>query len=181
MKDKISKVLISENDIQLKVKELADKISADYSDLDPVIICILKGAVIFTCDLIKKMTIPVELDFMALSSYGYSTKSSGVVKIKKDIDSDISGRHIIIVEDIVDSGLTLKYIDEYFIKHNCASVKICALLDKPEAHKTDIDIDYLGFEVGNEFVVGYGLDYSQKFRNLPYIGILKEEIYNNKE
>lgn len=178
MKDKIARILISKEEIEQKVKELAARISADYQSEIPVVICILKGAVMFMSDLIKQITVPVEIDFMSLSSYGNSTKSSGVVRIKKDIDCDISGRHVIIVEDIVDSGLTLKYIDEYFIKHNCASVRICALLDKPEAHKTEIDLDYVGFEVGNEFLVGYGLDYAQQYRNLPYIGILRKEVYS---
>ncbi len=174
----IKEVLLDEPAIQKKVKEIAGQISADYKNKFPVMICILKGGVLFLTDLIKNISIPVELDFMALSSYGDTTKSSGVVKIKKDIDVDIAGRHVIIVEDIVDSGLTLKYINDYFKQHKPASIKICTLLDKPKAHKTKIHIDYLGFEVGNEFVVGYGLDYAQKYRNLPYIGILKEEIYS---
>ena len=177
MEQDIDRILISEAEIIAKIEELAIKISNDYKDKFPVIICILKGAVLFMSDLIKNLKIPVEIDFMALSSYGNSTKSSGVVRIKKDIDVDISGRDVIIVEDIIDSGLTLKYIDDYFMKHNCKTIKICTLLDKPEAHKTDLTIDYVGFEIGNEFVVGYGLDYAQKYRNLPYIGILKQEIY----
>ncbi|MCK4654849.1 MAG: hypoxanthine phosphoribosyltransferase [Candidatus Cloacimonetes bacterium] len=178
MKTDIAEVLLDEQTIQNKVMELGKKISEDYKDKNPVMVCILKGGVIFLTDLIKNISIPLELDFMSLSSYGDTTKSSGVVKIKKDIDVDITGRHVIIIEDIVDSGLTLKYINEYFKRHKPASVKICALLDKPEAHKTDIYIDYKGFKVGNEFVVGYGLDYAQKYRNLPYIGILKKEIYS---
>lgn len=178
MKTDIAEVLLDEQTIQNKVMELGKKISEDYKNKNPVMVCILKGGVIFLTDLIKNISIPLELDFMSLSSYGDTTKSSGVVKIKKDIDVDITGRHVIIIEDIVDSGLTLKYINEYFKRHKPASVKICALLDKPEAHKTDIHIDYKGFDVGNEFVVGYGLDYAQKYRNLPYIGILKKEIYS---
>ncbi len=178
MKTDIAEVLLDEQTIQNKVMELGKKISEDYKDKNPVMVCILKGGVIFLTDLIKNISIPLELDFMSLSSYGDTTKSSGVVKIKKDIDVDITGRHVIIIEDIVDSGLTLKYINEYFKRHKPASVKICALLDKPEAHKIDIYINYKGFEVGNEFVVGYGLDYAQKYRNLPYIGILKKEIYS---
>ncbi len=178
MKNDLEKIIINEATLQKKVQELADQISLEYSGKKPVIICILRGAVIFVSDLVKKITIPVEIDFMSLSSYGNSTKSSGVVKIKKDIDTDIFGRDIIIVEDIVDSGLTLKYINEYFMKHNPNSVKICTLLDKPKAHKTDIKIDYVGFNIGNEFVVGYGLDFAQKYRNLPFIGILKREIYS---
>ena len=179
MKADMAKILIDEDTLQTRVRELAEIISRDYAGKFPVIICILKGGVIFMTDLIKNMTIPVEIDFLSLSSYGDSTKSSGVVHIKKDIDADIQNRHVIIVEDIIDSGLTLKYINEYFRQHQPASVKICTLLDKPEAHQTDMKIDYAGFEVGNEFVVGYGLDYAQKYRNLPYIGILKEEIYKS--
>ncbi|MCK4694485.1 MAG: hypoxanthine phosphoribosyltransferase [Candidatus Cloacimonetes bacterium] len=178
MKTDIAEVLLDEQTIQNKVMELGKKISEDYKDKNPVMVCILKGGVIFLTDLIKNISIPLELDFMSLSSYGDTTKSSGVVKIKKDIDVDITERHVIIIEDIVDSGLTLKYINEYFKRHKPASVKICALLDKPGAHKTDIYIDYKGFEVGNEFVVGYGLDYREEYRNLPFIGILKKEIYS---
>jgi hypoxanthine phosphoribosyltransferase len=177
MKNDLARILFDEATIQKRVKELGEQISKDYKGIVPVMICILKGGVIFLTDLIKNVSIPVELDFMALSSYGDTTKSSGVVKIKKDIDIDITGRHVIIIEDIVDSGLTLQYLNDYFKQHKTASTKICALLDKPKAHKTEIHIDYLGFEVGNEFVVGYGLDYAQKYRNLPYIGILKKEIY----
>ncbi|MCF7858149.1 MAG: hypoxanthine phosphoribosyltransferase [Candidatus Cloacimonetes bacterium] len=177
MKNDIEKILLTKEEIQDKVKMIGEQISQDYKDKTPVLVCILKGGVIFLSDLMKHISIPINIDFMSVSSYGDSTKSSGVVKIKKDIDIDISNRHVLIIEDIVDSGLTLKYINNYFTNHNVASVKLCALLDKPEAHKSDLDIDYLGFEVGNEFVVGYGLDYAQEYRNLPYIGILKKEIY----
>lgn len=178
MKNDIKKILITETEIQEKIKQLGEQISKDYKGKTPVLICILKGGIVFLSDLMRNISIQVELDFMSLSSYGNSTKSSGVVKIKKDIDVDISNRDVIIIEDIVDSGLTLKYLNEYFKQHNSTSVKICALLDKPKAHQIDIKIDYVGFEIGNEFVVGYGLDYSQKYRNLPYIGILKKEIYS---
>ncbi len=178
MRNDIEKILITESEIQEKIKQLGEQISRDYKGKNPVLICILKGGIVFLSDLMRNISTPVELDFMSLSSYGDSTKSSGVVKIKKDIDVDITNRDVIIIEDIVDSGLTLKYLNEYFKHHNSASIKICALLDKPNAHQIDIKIDYLGFEVGNEFVVGYGLDYSQKYRNLPYIGILKKEIYS---
>ncbi len=178
MRNDIEKILKTETEIKDKIKQLGDKISKDYEGKNPVLICILKGGIVFLSDLMRSISINVELDFMSLSSYGDSTKSSGVVRIKKDIDVDISNRDVIIVEDIVDSGLTLKYLNEYFLQHNSASIRICTLLDKPNAHKTDIKIDYVGFEVGNEFVVGYGLDYAQKYRNLPYIGILKKEIYS---
>lgn len=178
MRNDIEKILKTETEIKEKIKQLGEQISKDYEGKNPVMICILKGGIVFLSDLMRNISIQVELDFMSLSSYGDSTKSSGVVRIKKDIDVDISNRDVIIVEDIVDSGLTLKYLNEYFMQHNPASVKICTLLDKPKAHKIDIKIDYVGFEVGNEFVVGYGLDYAQKYRNLPYIGILKKEIYS---
>lgn len=177
MKNDIKKIVMTAEVLKKRVNEMGAEISKNYVGKNPVIICILKGSAIFTADLVRAIDIPVELDFMALSSYGSSTVSSGVVRIKKDIDADVTGRDIIIVEDIVDSGLTLKYINEYFQQHNPASIAICALLDKPKAHQTDLKIDYVGFEVGNDFVVGYGLDFNQKYRNLPYIGILKEEIY----
>ncbi len=178
MKKDLEKIIISENEIKMRVGELARKIDTEYAEKNPVIVCILRGAIFFATDLMKSISIPLEVDFMSLSSYGDSTKSSGVVKIKKDIDTDITKRHVIIVEDIVDTGLTLKYINDYFKQHNPASIKICTLLDKPNAHKTDLKIDYVGFDVGNEFVVGYGLDFAQKYRNLPFIGILKKEIYS---
>jgi len=178
MDNDIKKVLVRKKQIGERVKLLGEQISKDYAGKNPVMICILKGGIVFLSDLVRSISTPVELDFMSLSSYGNSTKSSGVVQIKKDIDADITDRDVILVEDIVDSGLTLQYLNEYFQHHNAASIKICTLLDKPNAHKIDLKIDYVGFEVGNEFVVGYGLDYAQKYRNLPYIGILKEEIYS---
>lgn len=177
MRKDIERIIISEDQIFEKVKEIGNQIKEDFEGKNPVILGILRGGAIFMCDLIRHINIPLEIDFFSVSSYGSSTQSSGVVKIRKDIDTDIFNRPVIIVEDIVDTGLTLKYIYDYLIKHKPSSVKICALLDKPKAHKTDIKIDYVGFEVGNEFVVGYGLDYAEKYRNLPYIGILKKEIY----
>jgi hypoxanthine phosphoribosyltransferase len=177
MNNDISAILFDERKLQERIRELASRISADYLDKDPVLISILKGGFVFMADLVRSISIPVEVDFMAISSYGSGTTSSGVVKIKKDIDVDITGRNVIIVEDIVDSGLSLQYIRDYFSQHNPASVKVCVLLDKPAAHKIEVSFDYVGFEIGNEFVVGYGLDYNEKYRNLPYIGILKEEIY----
>jgi hypoxanthine phosphoribosyltransferase len=177
MESDILKIILDEDALRKRVMELGKKISDDFRDEFPVIICILRGGVIFFSDLIKEIDTHVEIDFMSLSSYGTSSSSSGVVKIRKDIDTNIENRHVIVVEDIVDSGLTLKYIFEYLQKHNPASLNICTLLDKPEAHKTELKLDYVGFNVGNEFVVGYGLDYAEKYRNLPYIGILKKEIY----
>ncbi|MCK9329107.1 MAG: hypoxanthine phosphoribosyltransferase [Candidatus Cloacimonetes bacterium] len=173
----LSAVLFDEGTIQKRIRELGAELSTEYTHKNPILVCILKGAVTFMTDLMRHMTIPLEIDFMSISSYGESTISSGVVKIRKDIDSDIADRHILIIEDIVDSGLSLHYLKEYLIKHKPASVKTCVLLDKPTAHKVPVDIEYKGFEIENEFVVGYGLDYAEKYRNLPYIGILKEEVY----
>ncbi len=178
MKKDLQKILFDEETLHHKIKELGKKITRDYSRKNPVMICILRGAVIFLSDLIKNIEEPVEIDFLSLSSYGDSTRSSGIVRIRKDIDTNIQNRHVIVVEDIVDSGLTLQYIHDYLMKHKPVSVKTCVLLDKPGAHEIEIKLDYVGFEVGNEFVVGYGLDYAEKYRNLPYIGILKKEKYS---
>ncbi len=177
MNNDISTVLFDEGMIQKRVRELGAILSKRYEDKNPVFICILRGGVLFLSDIVRSITIPIEIDFMSISSYGDSTQSSGVVKIRKDIDTDLTGRDVVIVEDIVDSGLSLQYIIEYLKKHNPASVCTCVLLDKPAAHKIDVEIDYTGFEIGNDFVVGYGLDFAEKYRNLPFIGILKEEVY----
>ncbi|MDZ4182119.1 MAG: hypoxanthine phosphoribosyltransferase [Candidatus Cloacimonadaceae bacterium] len=173
----ISAVLYDEYKIQTRIREIGLEISGEYGDRNPVLIGILKGGFIFLSDLVRSITIPIEIDFLAISSYGAGTTTTGVVKIRKDIDCDIAGRDVIIVEDIVDSGLSLQYIKDYIWKHKPATVRTCVLLDKPKAHKLDVSFDYVGFEIGNEFVVGYGLDYDEKYRNLPYIGILKEELY----
>ncbi|MCB5268101.1 MAG: hypoxanthine phosphoribosyltransferase [Candidatus Cloacimonetes bacterium] len=173
----ISAVLFDERRIQNRIREIGQSINTDYEDKVPVIIGVLKGGFIFLSDLVRAITIPVEIDFLAISSYGAGTSSSGVVKIRKDIDVELTGRDVIIVEDIVDSGLSLQYIKDYIWKHKPASLRTCVLLDKPEAHKIETSFEYVGFEVGNEFVVGYGLDYGERYRNLPYIGILKEECY----
>jgi len=173
----ISAVLFDERRIQNRIREIGQQINSDYDGKVPVIIGVLKGGFIFMSDLIRAITIPMEIDFLAISTYGSSTRSSGVVKIRKDIDIDICDRDVIIVEDIVDSGLSLQYIKDYVWKHKPASLRTCVLLDKPEAHKIETSFEYVGFEVGNEFVVGYGLDYAERYRNLPFIGILKEECY----
>lgn len=178
MQNDILEIILDKETISKRVKEIAKQITKDFQGEFPVFICILRGGVIFFSDLIKEVELPVEIDFLSLSSYGKEANSSGVVRIRKDIDTNIANRHVIVVEDIVDSGLTLKYIFEYLQKHNPASLNICTLLDKPKAHKTDLTMNYVGFNVGNEFVVGYGLDYAEKYRNLPYIGILKKEIYS---
>ena len=173
----ISAVLFDERSIQNRIREIGQQINNDYEGKVPVIIGVLKGAFIFLSDLVRAVSIPIEIDFLAISSYGAGTSSSGVVKIRKDIDIDIAGRDVIIVEDIVDSGLSLQYMKDYLWKHKPSSLRTCVLLDKPEAHKIETSFEYVGFEVGNEFVVGYGLDFAERYRNLPYIGILKEECY----
>lgn len=177
MKNCIKSILVDEEALQLKIKELGEQITKDYQGKDLLVVCILKGAVMFVSDLIKRIDLPLEIDFMAISSYGNSTKSSGIVRIMKDLNEDIKGKHILIVEDIIDSGLTLSYLIDNLKSREPASVAICTLLDKPDNRKTDIDIMYTGFVVPDEFVVGFGLDYAEKYRNLPFIAVLKEEVY----
>ncbi|MGX9708115.1 hypoxanthine phosphoribosyltransferase [Laceyella tengchongensis] len=177
MHQDIKEVLISEEQIKGKVRELGQRLSEEYKDLNPLCICVLKGAVPFMADLIREMPIKMEMDFMAVSSYGNSTTSSGVVRILKDLDASIEGRHVLIVEDIIDSGLTLSYLVEMLKGRNAASVKIVTLLDKPDRRKVDLSPDYCGFTIPDAFVIGYGLDFAEKYRNLPYIGVLKEEVY----
>ena len=168
-------ILISEREIREKVSELAARISADYEGKDPLLVCVLKGAVFFMADLTREISIPCELDFMAVSSYGSSTDSSGVVRILKDLDANIGGRHVIIVEDIVDSGLTLSYLRKNLNARNPASVEVCSLLTKPSRLKIDFACKYTGFEVPDKFVVGYGLDYQERYRTLRFIAVLPEE------
>lgn len=174
----IKEILYSEDDIRVKVGELGAEISRDFADRDPLVICVLKGAFMFMADLIKVITTPLEIDFMAVSSYGQSTKSSGIVKIIKDLDVSVEGRDVIVVEDIIDSGLTLSYLIDVLERRNARSVSVVALFDKPGRRMVDLDPDYKGFTLPNEFVVGYGLDYAEKYRNLPYLGILKSEVYS---
>jgi len=179
MKDDIARVLGSADEIQNRVKELAAQITEDYKDKYPVLVCILKGAVMFYSDLTRLIDTHIAMDFMAVSSYHSGTRSSGEVEIRKDLSQSVDGRHVIIVEDIVDSGNTLSYLTRVLANRGCASVKIATLLDKPSRRAPGVTLkaDYSGFEVENEFVVGYGLDYAEKYRNLPYIGVLKPEIY----
>jgi hypoxanthine phosphoribosyltransferase len=174
----IQEILYSEEQIQAKVAELGEQISREYEGRNPLVICVLKGAFVFMADLVKRVTIPLEVDFMAISSYGQSTKSSGVVKIIKDLDVSVEGRDIIIVEDIIDSGLTLSYLIDVLERRNALSVKVVALFDKPGRRTVDLEPDYRGFEIPDAFVVGYGLDYAEKYRNLPFVGVLKSEIYS---
>jgi hypoxanthine phosphoribosyltransferase len=178
MNNDIKKILIDEDSLQAKVKELGAKIAEDYEGKDLLLICVLKGAVVFVSDLMKRIDLPLEIDFMAVSSYGCDTKSSGVVRILKDLDKGIEGKHILIVEDIIDSGLTLSYLIENLKARGPESVEICTILDKPDRRTANINIKYTGFQVPDEFVVGYGLDYAEKYRNLPYVAVLKEEVYS---
>ena len=167
------RVLIPEEKVDQRIEELGKKISEDYAGRQIHMICILKGGVFFMCELAKRITVPVSLDFMCVGSYGDGTKSSGVVRIAKDLDESIEDKEVLIVEDIVDSGNTLYYLMDVLRKRNPASIRLCALLDKPDRRVKDVKADYLGFEIPDEFVVGYGLDYAQKYRNLPYIGVVE--------
>lgn len=174
----IQEVLYSEEQISQKVKELGERLTKDFEGRNPLVICVLKGAFIFMSDLVKEIKVPLEIDFMAVSSYGQSTVSSGVVRILKDLDTSVEGRDVLIVEDIIDSGLTLSYLIDVLHHRNAKSVTVCTLFDKPARRKVDLAPDYKGYTLPDEFVVGYGLDYAEKYRNLPYIGILKPEIYS---
>lgn len=167
------RVLLSEEEVDKRIAEIAAKISEDYNGEQVHMICVLKGGVFFTCELAKRLTIPVSMDFMSVSSYGADTKSSGVVKIIKDLDEGIEGKNVLVVEDIIDSGRTLSYLLEYLRNRNPKSLKLCTLLDKPERRVVEVDVDYTCFDIPDEFVVGYGLDYAQKYRNLPYIGVVE--------
>lgn len=173
----IQSVLISEEALAAKVAEMGQAISRDFAGKKLIVIGVLKGSVVFMADLIRQITIPVEMDFMAVSSYGAGVKTTGVVKILKDLDRLIEGYHVLVVEDILDSGMTLSYLTELLRDRGPASVRIATLLDKPERRKVDIAPDYVGFTVPDEFVVGYGLDYAELYRNLPYVGILAPHVY----
>lgn len=166
--------LVSEKDVDERIVELGKQISKDYEGKQVHLICVLKGGVFFMCELAKRISVPVSMDFMSVSSYGDDTKSSGVVKIVKDLDEAIEGKDVLIVEDIIDSGRTLNYLIQILKKRNPASIRLCTLLDKPERRVTDVKVDYVGFNIPDEFVVGYGLDYAQKYRNLPYIGVVEQ-------
>ncbi|MFM8944116.1 MAG: hypoxanthine phosphoribosyltransferase [Actinomycetota bacterium] len=173
----IERVLISEDALQAKLRELGDRITADYTGKDLLLVCVLKGAFAVMADLSRYIRLPLDIDFMAVASYGAATKSSGVVRILKDLDNDLSGRHVLLVEDIVDSGLTLQYLLKNLRGRRPASLEICALLRKTGIESVPLEVRYTGFEIPPEFVVGYGLDYAEKFRNLPYIATLKPEAY----
>src|SRR3984957_2473118 len=173
----LKEVLITSEQLGRRTAELAAQIDADYADRDPLLVGVLKGAVMVMADLARAMHLPVQMDWMAVSSYGSGTKSSGVVRILKDLDADISGRHVLIVEDIIDSGLTLSWLVGNLKSRNPASVAVCAMLRKPSSAQMEVDVAYTGFDVPDEFVVGYGLDYAERYRNLPFIGTLAPEVY----
>jgi hypoxanthine phosphoribosyltransferase len=176
--DDVAKILIPERDLQSRVAELGQAINATYTDQDrPLLVCVLKGAFIFLADLTRHLDMRHEVDFMEISSYGTGTKSTGVVRILLDLEQSIQGRHVLIVEDIVDSGRTLAYMTRNLQTRGPASVRVCALLSKPSRREVDVTLDWVGFKVPNEFVVGYGLDYAEEYRNLSFIGVLKKEIY----
>jgi hypoxanthine phosphoribosyltransferase len=178
LEDNLAKILIPSDRLQARIYELGAQISSDYGDTRPLLVCVLKGGVIFLSDLSRALSIPHEIDFMAISSYGGTrVESSGVVRILMDLNTNIEGRHVLVVEDIVDTGRTLGYIAETFLTRNPASLKICTLLNKGDRREVPVQIDYVGFDIPNEFVVGYGLDFNELYRNLPYIGILKPEMY----
>jgi len=177
MEKNIGEILITREEIAAKVAELARLLDEEYAGKNPLMICVLKGALMFMADLTRAMKIPLELDFMAVSSYGVSTRSSGVVRILKDLETGIEGRHVVIVEDIIDTGVTLKYLVQNLQSRRPASLKICTLLDKPSRRQADLQPDYCCFEIPDKFVVGYGLDYAEEYRNLPFIGVLKPEAY----
>ncbi len=176
----VESILLSPEQIATRVAEMGAQISHDYEGKDPVFIAVLVGAAIFSADLLRQITIPCSLDFMAISSYGKETRSSGVVRVMKDLDESIESRHVIIVEDIIDTGLTLNYLLDNIRNRNVASVRVAALLDKPSRRLTKVDVDYIGFEVPDEFVIGYGLDFAQRYRNFPYVGVLRPEVYGGK-
>ena len=181
MEKDIARVLLTEEQLQTRVQELGRQIAWDYRGKNPAMVCILKGAIMFYTDLLRAIPIQLSMDFMAVSSYGKRTKSSGEVEIRKDLSTSIENRHVIIVEDIIDSGFTLTYLTRMLSARGAASIKICTLLDKPARRAPGITLvsDYSGFEVPDAFVVGYGLDYAEAYRNVPYIGVLKPEIYQN--
>ena len=172
----VGKVLIDEHRLQERIRELGRELSQDYAGRELLLVGVLKGAVFFMADLMRNLSVPCEIDFMAISSYGASTDSSGVVRILKDLDINIEGRHVLVVEDIIDSGLTLSYLMRNLQARKPASLEICALLTKPERRETDVPVRYIGFEIPNRFVIGYGLDYAERYRNLPYVGVLDPRL-----
>ncbi|MCA1656372.1 MAG: hypoxanthine phosphoribosyltransferase [Actinobacteria bacterium] len=172
----VAEILIEQDALQARIVELGEEVSADYTGRDLLLIGVLKGAVFFLSDLMRRLTVPCEIDFMAISSYGAATDSSGVVRILKDLDINIEGRHVLIVEDIIDSGLTLSYLLRNLEARQPATLEVCALLTKPARRELDVPVRYVGFEIPNRFVIGYGLDFAERYRNLPYVGVLADEL-----
>lgn len=181
MQDDIREIYFTEQQLADKVAELGARITADYRDKNPLVVSVLKGSYVFMADLTRKIDTPCNVDFMVVSSYGKGTKTTGEVQIIKDIEQPIDGRDLLIVEDILDSGVTLSYLMQVLTARGARSIRLCTLLSKPSRRKVDVKVDYLGFEIPDEFVVGYGLDYAEKYRNLPYIGILKPHVYGGEE
>ena len=179
MLEGIENVMIKEEEIAERVQELGKQLTEEYNGKELLVVGILKGCMLFLSDLVRTIDLPLTMDFMVVSSYGTTTKSSGVVRIIKDLEREIEGKDVLIVEDIVDTGLTLSYLVENFKTRNPKSVKVCCLLDKPDRRKAKVDIEYVGFEIPDEFVVGYGLDYAEVYRNLPFVCVLKPEVYSN--
>lgn len=179
LRDDIDHILVSEDELQISIGNIARQLEEDYAGKELVLVGVLKGAVMFIVDLARSTQLPVTLDFMAIASYGASTETSGIVRILKDLDNSIEGKHVLIVEDIIDSGLTLNYILETLRTRNPASLGVCALLNKPARRRVDVPVDYICFNIPDEFVVGYGLDYNQIYRNLPFVGVLKPEVYTH--
>lgn len=177
MYEDVSEVLLSEEQIQARIGELAAQISADYAGKDLLLVCVLKGGILFLTDLMRQLDIPHAIDFMAISSYGASTETSGVVRILMDLNTSIEGKNVLIVEDIVDTGHTLDYILRNLSTRRPASLKVCALLNKPSRRVVEVPVHYVGFDIPNKFVIGYGLDFGEKYRNLPFVGVLKPEFY----
>lgn len=180
MLEDIESILIDEDKLAKRIKEIGQEISEDFAGEEIMLVGILKGASVFMSDLIRQISLPVYIDYMVVSSYGNSAETSGVVRIIKDLEDNIDGKNIIIVEDIIDTGLTLSYLKQNLLSRNPKTLKICTLLDKPARREKEIDIDYRGFEVPDEFIIGYGIDYAEKYRNLPFVGLLKREVYENK-
>jgi hypoxanthine phosphoribosyltransferase len=172
----VAEILIDEEALHARVGELGEEISSDYAGRDLLLVGVLKGAVFFMADLMRRVTVPCEIDFMAISSYGASTDSSGVVRILKDLDINIEGRHVLVVEDIIDSGLTLQYLIRNLEAREPASLQVCALMTKPARREIDVEVRYVGFEIPNRFVIGYGLDFAERYRNLPYVGVLHADL-----
>jgi hypoxanthine phosphoribosyltransferase len=176
--DDVEEVLLSGEALRARVEELGRQLSADYAGRDPVLVSVLKGSIVFLADLIRSMEIPLSVDLMEVSSYGAGTETSGQVRILKDLSRSIEGREVIVVEDIIDTGLTLNYLLRYLGERNPASMRVCCLLDKPARRLAEIEIDYRGFTIPDRFVIGYGLDYDERYRNLPYVGVLRPSVYS---